>query len=402
MSLRILHILDHSVPLQSGYAFRTLSLLREQRALGWQTFHLTTPKHYAPGPEEEEIGGLRFLRTRLRPAVIARVPVINQAAVILATSRRIEELIPRIRPDVIHAHSPALNGIAALRAARKHGLPVVYEMRASWEDAAVDHGTTREGSLRYRVSRWLETSVLRHANAVTTICEGLAKEIRSRGVPAERVTVIPNAVDIEDFELIKEPDTVLRRSLGLGEGPVLGFIGSLYGYEGLELLIRALPAIARIHRGARIVLVGGGPAEGALKRLAAELGLAEHVRFLGRVPHGEVQRFYSIVDLLVYPRLSIRLTELVTPLKPLEAMSLGRLYVASDVGGHRELVPSMLRPFLFRPGDAADLARKALELLAQRDRWPALSAGARRYVAEQRTWRRSVAGYIDVYANQSP
>ena len=328
--------------------------------------------------------------------------MINQAAVILATSRRIEELIPRIRPDVIHAHSPALNGIAALRAARKHGLPVVYEMRASWEDAAVDHGTTREGSLRYRVSRWLETSVLRHANAVTTICEGLAKEIRSRGVPAERVTVIPNAVDIEDFELIKEPDTVLRRSLGLGEGPVLGFIGSLYGYEGLELLIRALPAIARIHRGARIVLVGGGPAEGALKRLAAELGLAEHVRFLGRVPHGEVQRFYSIVDLLVYPRLSIRLTELVTPLKPLEAMSLGRLYVASDVGGHRELVPSMLRPFLFRPGDAADLARKALELLAQRDRWPALSAGARRYVAEQRTWRRSVAGYIDVYANQSP
>jgi PEP-CTERM/exosortase A-associated glycosyltransferase len=402
MSLRILHILDHSVPLQSGYAFRTLSLLREQRALGWQTFHLTTPKHYASGPEEEEIGGLRFVRTRFRPAVIARAPVINQAAVILATSRRIEELIPRIRPDVIHAHSPSLNGIAALRAARKHGLPVVYEMRASWEDAAVDHGTTREGSLRYRLSRWLETSVLRHANAVTTICEGLAKEIRSRGVPAERVTVIPNAVDIEDFELIKEPDIVLRRSLGLGEGPILGFIGSLYGYEGLELLIRALPAIARIHRGSRIVLVGGGPAEGALKRLAAELGLAEHVRFLGQVPHGEVQRFYSIVDLLAYPRLSIRLTELVTPLKPLEAMSLGRLYVASDVGGHRELVPSMLRPFLFRPGDAADLAQKALELLAQRDRWPALSAGARRYVAEQRTWRRSVAGYIDVYANQSP
>lgn len=398
MSLRILHVLDHSVPLQSGYAFRTLSLLREQRALGWETFQLTSPKHYAPGPGEEEVAGVHFFRTRLRPGFIGQIPVINQAAVIFATERRIEKLIPRVRPDIIHAHSPALNGIAALNAGRRHGIPVVYEMRASWEDAAVDHGTTHEGSLRYRLTRMLETSVLRRADAVTTICEGLAQEIRSRGVPGERVTVIPNAVDIEGFELIEQPDRALREQLQLGEGPILGFIGSLYGYEGIDLLIRALPRIAASHPAARVALVGGGPAEPSLKRLASELGLAERVHFIGRVPHEDVQRYYSIIDLLVYPRISIRLTELVTPLKPLEAMSQGRLFIASNVGGHREVVPGSLRPYLFKPDDPADLARAAVELLSARERWPALAAAARRYVVEQRTWRRSVAGYVNAYA----
>src|SRR5579864_2378388 len=121
MSLRVLHVLDHSVPLQSGYVFRTLSILREQRALGWKTFQLTTPKHYAPGPLEEEIDGVHFFRTRLRPASVSRVPLVNQAAVVLATASRLDELIPRLRPDIIHAHSPALNGVAALSAGRKHG-----------------------------------------------------------------------------------------------------------------------------------------------------------------------------------------------------------------------------------------------------------------------------------------
>ncbi len=402
MSLRILHVLDHSVPLQSGYAFRTLSILKEQRAIGWETFQLTTPKHYAPGPLDEEVGGVRFFRTPRPPAVIARAPLIKQAAVVLATARRLEELIPRLQPDIVHAHSPALNGIAALRAARQRGIPVVYEMRAPWEDAAVDHGTTRQGSLRYQLSRRLETYVLQRVDAVTTICEGLAAEIRSRGIPPERITVIPNAVDVEDFQVIERADVELSERLGLGSGPVLGFIGSLYGYEGLDFLIRALPSIVAVHPGTQVILLGGGPAEAFLRRLASELDVHRRVHFVGRVPHEDVRRYYSIIDLLVYARVSIRLTEIVTPLKPLEAMALGRLYIASNVGGHREVVPRALQPYLFRPGDPAALARAALELLAARDRWPMLAAAGRSYVAEQRSWRRSVARYAQVYETRLP
>lgn len=398
MSLRILHVLDHSLPLQSGYTFRTLALLREQHSLGWETLQLTSPKHYAPGPLEEEIGGFRFFRTRVRPQALSRVPIVDNAMVIWSTAARIHELILAARPDLIHAHSPCLNGLAALRAARAHGLPVVYEMRASWEDAAVDHGKTSETSLRYRISRSLETRVLRKADAITTICEGLAKEIQSRGIATDRITVVPNAVDVHDFEVIEHPDEALRTSLHLDRGPVLGFVGSFYAYEGLELLLRALPQIAQIHTGARVLLVGGGPVEKRLRHLAAELGITGRVTFAGRVPHEEVRRYYSVIDVLVYARTSIRLTELVTPLKPLESMSLGRAFIASDVGGHRELLPDYLKPYLFKPGDVADLSRAALELLARRDAWPALVAAARRYVCEHRNWRESALQYREVYA----
>ncbi|MGH7329020.1 MAG: glycosyltransferase, partial [Polyangiaceae bacterium] len=192
------------MPLQSGYTFRTLALLREQQALGWETLHLTSPKHYASGElEEEDVGGLHFFRTRVRPRMLAGVPVVDNAMVVWSTAGRIAELIRRTRPDIVHAHSPCLNGLAALWASRARGVPVVYEMRASWEDGAVYHGRTAEGSLRYRLSRSLETYVLRSANAVTTICHGLAGEIHSRGIPAERVTVVPNAVDIDDFRVIE-------------------------------------------------------------------------------------------------------------------------------------------------------------------------------------------------------
>jgi PEP-CTERM/exosortase A-associated glycosyltransferase len=402
MTLRVLHILDHSLPLQSGYAFRTVALLREQRALGWETFHLTTPKHYASGPEEEDAAGLRFFRTPLPVGPLARLPLIDQWSVVSATTRRLEELVQHLEPDILHAHSPCLNGLAAIRVARRHRLPFVYEMRASWEDAAVDHGTTTEGSIRYRLSRALETHVLKRADAITTICGGLAQDIHARGIAPDRITIIPNAVDIRDFTVIEQAEPGLRDELGLGAGPVLGFIGSFYGYEGLDLLLRARPAIVRAEPGVRVLLVGGGPAEAELQRLAAELGVSDRVRFAGRVPHEQVRRYYSVVDVLVYPRKSMRLTELVTPLKPLESMSLGRLFVVSDVGGHRELIPQHLRPYLFKAGDVDDLARVTLRLLGERERWPALAHAGRQYVAEQCTWRNSASRYREVYASLRP
>jgi glycosyltransferase involved in cell wall biosynthesis len=225
-----------------------------------------------------------------------------------------------------------------VRVGRRLGIPVVYEVRAFWEDAAVDHGTSREGGPRYRATRAMETYVFRHADAVTTICEGLRGDIIGRGIPAARVTVIPNAVDIEQFRQGGEPDPELRTRLGLDDARVIGFIGSFYAYEGLSLLLDALPRILEKAPDARVLLVGGGFQDAALRQQAQKLGIADKVVFTGRVPHAEVTRYYDLVDLLVYPRLSMRLTDLVTPLKPLEAMAQGRLLLASDVGGHRELI----------------------------------------------------------------
>ena len=397
MSLRVLHILDHSIPLQSGYTFRTRAILREQRRMGWETFHLTSPKHPAPGLAEEEVDGLRFYRTPPGEGPFQRIPLAREVALMHATARRLEELALRVRPDILHAHSPALNAIPALWIGRRLGIPVVYEVRAFWEDAAADHGTSREWGLRYRLTRALETFALRRADAVTTICEGLRSEMAARGIPMDKVTVIPNAVDIEKFSIGHATDEALKAGLGLADAVVLGFIGSFYGYEGLALLVDALPRIQSVKPHARLLLVGGGPQESLLKQRAAALGLEDKVVFTGRVPHRDVQRYYDLVDVLVYPRLSMRLTDLVTPLKPLEAMAQGRLLVASDVGGHRELIADGVNGILFKAGDPESLARAVLALLDDRSRWPSLRAAARRFVETERNWAGSVGRYRRVY-----
>ena len=394
---RVLHLLDHSVPLHSGYAFRTLAILREQQARGWQTVQLTSTKHYGTSEAVEIVDGLRFYRTRPSGSLFERLPVLNQYAVISAARRRLEEVAKLEHPNLLHAHSPALNGVAAVQAGRRLGLPVVYEMRASWEDAAVDHGTTTEGSARYRLSRGLETWVLRRADAVTTICEGLRQDIVARGIPPGKVTVIPNAVDVERFPPIEAADAELRGRLGLDGAFVLGFLGSFYGYEGLDIAVEAMPRILGEVPNARLMLVGGGLEEERLRARVERLGLGAQVLMIGRVPHEQVERYYSLVDLLVYPRRSIRLTETVTPLKPLEAMAQGKLLIASDVGGHRELIRDGETGFLFAPDRADALAEAVGRALAERDRWDEMRRSGRRFVELERSWSTSVERYRAVY-----
>jgi glycogen(starch) synthase len=280
---------------------------------------------------------------------------------------------------------------------RALGIPVVYEVRAFWEDAASDHGTSHEGGVRYRLTRALESYALRRVDAVTTICEGLRADISARGIPDRKITVIPNAVDIGNFSMDPLPDSELAQTLGLAGHPVVGFIGSFYAYEGLALLLQALPQMLSATPSLRVLLVGGGPQEQELKALAVRLGIAAHVVFAGRVPHDLIARYYNLIDVLVYPRLPMRLTDLVTPLKPLEAMAQGRLLAASDVGGHRELIKDDKTGILFKAGDANAMAGALLELLLHVERWPALRQAARHYVETERNWRASVARYADIY-----
>lgn len=395
--MRILHILDHSIPLHSGYAFRTLSILRQQRALGWETFHLTGPKQGVTPTNEEQVDGWQFFRTPPPGGMLDRIPGLSEIELMGEITYRIEQVVKRVRPHVLHAHSPVLNAIPALRVGKRLDIPVVYEVRAFWEDAAVDHGTSKEGGLRYRVTRGLETWALKRVNAVTTICEGLRNDIAARGVSSSKITVIPNAVDIETFSAGSAPNLELKKQLGLNDAIVVGFIGSFYAYEGLDLLLRAVPAMHKQLPTARILLVGGGREEAKLKQLAAELKIENQIIFTGRVPHEQVQSYYDLIDILAYPRLSMRLTELVTPLKPLEAMAQGRLLVASDVGGHRELIRSGETGVLFKAGDAGALAAAVVDLVSHPERWPILRSTARKFVETERNWRASVARYRGVY-----
>ena len=395
--MKILHVLDHSIPLHSGYTFRTLSILREQRALGWETYHLTGSKQGGGDALEEQVDDLHFYRTPVGSSRLSKLPAINQLLIINDLAKRLNNVVKVVKPDIIHAHSPVLNALPALQVGRKFGIPMVYEIRAFWEDAAVDHGTSREGSMRYRVTRALETFAIKRVDAVTTICEGLKHDILNRGVSADKVTVIPNAVNIRNFSVGATPDTQLAQELGLEGKQILGFIGSYYAYEGLNILLDALPKILAKNQNIRVLLVGGGPQEDALKAQAAQLNIEDKVTFIGRVPHDQVQRYYNLINILVYPRLKMRLTDLVTPLKPLEAMAQGRLLAASDVGGHQELIQDGKTGILFKADDATSLANSVLSLLDSSEKWDGLRQQGRAFVEAERNWPVSVARYKDVY-----
>jgi PEP-CTERM/exosortase A-associated glycosyltransferase len=397
MTLRILHVFDHSLPLHSGYTFRSANILRGQRRLGWETFHLTSPKQLDCQVDEETADGLHFYRTRKPRGLLASLPVVNQWAYLRATEARLRELARRLNPDLLHAHSPVLNAWPAINVGRELNIPVVYEIRAFWEDAAVDHGTQAEWGLRYRLTRYLETAAVRAANQVVTICGGLRGDLIARGIALEKLGVVPNAVDIQHFSLGGIADLELKASLGLADSRVIGFIGSYYAYEGLDLLIKALSLILEQAPDVKILLVGGGPQEANLKAQAEALKVADKVVFVGRVPHAEVNRYYDLVDLLAYPRHAMRLTDLVTPLKPLEAMAQGRLLIASDVGGHQELIEDGVTGVLFRAGDVADLAAKALAALSQEDGGAAIRANGRRFVEVERNWPNSIDQYKAIY-----
>ena len=392
--MRILHVLDHGLPLHSGYAFRTRAIVKAQMARGWDVACLTGPRQGATEAAEEVVDGISFYRT---PALAPAPSPLREWREVRAVRRRLDEVIEAWRPDQLHAHSPVLTALSALPVARRRKLPLLYEIRAFWEDAAVGNGTGRAGSLRYRLVRRLETWAAERADAVAVICEGLREDLVRRGIDPGKIVVSPNGVDMELFGTPVSPDAAFARSLGFDDAETVGFIGSFYDYEGLDDLIAAMPRLAELRPKARLLLVGGGPMEAALKAQAAASPAADRIRFVGRVPHHEVERYYALVDVLAYPRKAMRLTELVTPLKPLEAMAQRKLVAASDVGGHRELIEDGVTGTLFRPGDPAAIADALAGLFERRGEWEARREAARAFVERERNWSSNISRYAPVY-----
>lgn len=395
---RILHVLDHSLPLHSGYTFRTRAILKAQEAHGLEVRGITGQRHNleaaVTGPQEEA-DGLIFYRTPGTPAGPAPLREMDE---IEALTAAIHALAQDWRPDIIHAHSPALGGAAAERAARALGIPFVYEIRAFWEDAAVGNLSGTEGNLKYRLTRALETRVAKGADALFTICHGLKNDLAARGIPATRIRVMPNGVDLGLFGDPPPRDDALASELGMMPGaPVIGYIGSFYAYEGVDDLIAAMPLLRQSHPDARLLLVGAGPMEAAWRAAAAALPEPEAVIFTGRVPHTAVERYYSLVDVLAYPRKGQRLTELVTPLKPLEAMAQRRLVAASSVGGHRELITDGDTGTLFAPDDPAACAAALAQLLGHREGWDAMKTRAVAHVRNRHDWAENARNYLSVY-----
>jgi PEP-CTERM/exosortase A-associated glycosyltransferase len=392
--MKVLHILDHYKPHFSGYVFRTSYILKYQKELGLEPVIVTSPKNGNMNEPVEEIDDMHIYRTSENN--FGSIPYIKEKRLMQALQTRIEEVIQKEQPDIIHAHSPSLNGMPSVKVAKKYNIPIVYEVRAFWEDAAVDHGSFVEGSFKYRASRFIETRLMKKTNALFTICSGLRHEIISRGIQPEKITIIPNGVDTHAFSPLPY-DKGIADSYGLKNKTVFGFIGSFYHYEGLSLLIDSYKNVLKNNSKTKLLLVGDGPDRTALIENVKESGLSEQVIFTGKIPHDEIKRYYSVMDILVYPRRRMRLTELVTPLKPLEAMAVGKFVVGSDVGGIKELISHNHNGFLFRAEDTVDLSKILSALASGMKDLNGISTAAIETVRKNHDWKTAVGRYLPVY-----
>lgn len=400
MSLRVLHVLDHSVPVLDGYSHRSRSVIAAQRALGFLPTVVTSPLHNLddPNAREIDIDAVHYYRIPedagfLWNAVRNRSPFLREWSVVRLLERRISSLLNTGEFDLVHAHSPALCGLAAARAAEAHALPFVYEIRSFWEDG-IDQSTA---SLRYRLARGLETRVVRRADAVVGIAKPILRDIAARGISESRLFHVPNGVDSARFNP-RPRDNVLAAQLGVTGIPTLGFIGTFFPWEGVTWLVGAASALHRRGVYFKLLMVGDGADAEAVRAAIQDQNAGAFVSYLGRVSHEEVERYYSLMDVLIYPRRRLRITEAVTPLKPLEAMALGKAILGSNVGGIRELIDAEATGILFEPGDIEDFCRQSERLLRDPALRQKLGHQARTKACEEKDWKTVARLYEPAYA----
>jgi glycosyltransferase involved in cell wall biosynthesis len=399
---RVLHLVTDALPATSaGYTIRTHEIAVAQRAAGLDP-HVATRCGYPvtqgmlDGRRLVVLDGVPY--HRLLPWLMPGRPDPRTADLGLALAAT---LTSRIRPAVLHAASDFSNARLALALRERYGLPVVYEVRGFWEDTWLSRHPDAEklaGSELYLKKRDLETRSMLAADLVVTLGEAMREEIVARGVAAEKILIVPNAVS-EEF-LRPLPDaTGLRAALGIDPDEyVVGVVSSLVQHEGIGTLLEATAILRARGLPARALIVGDGPERAALQRQAAEAGLAQAAVFTGRVPAAKVRQFHALLDIFVVPRTSDRVCQLVTPLKPVEAMASGLCVVTSEVKALTEIVKHEVTGMQTVPQDPVSLADCLEHLLYSPDIRRKLGDNAREWAARDRTWAHNATRYRDAYA----
>jgi glycosyltransferase involved in cell wall biosynthesis len=398
---RVLHIVNDALPTTSaGYTIRTHEIVLAQRAIGLDPHVVTrcgfpVTQGTLDGRRLITLDGIQY--HRLLPW---RLPArADQAAALgLELAARLTE---QLRPAVLHAASNYTNAVIALALGERYGLPVVYEVRGFWEDTWLSRhpkGNDLASSELYRRNRDLETRCMQAADLVVTLGEAMREEIVTRGIPAEKVLIVPNAVSEDFLQPLPDADA-LRKELGIQPNEhVIGEVSSLVPHEGIGTLLEATRLLKDRGLPVRALIVGDGPERPALQRQAADLGLGEAAIFTGRVPAAKVREFHALLDIFVVPRTPDRVCQLVTPLKPVEAMASGLCVVTSEVRALAEIIKPDVTGALTIPQDPVALADSLELLVCSPDIRRKLGENAREWVARDRTWAHNAARYRDAYA----
>jgi glycosyltransferase involved in cell wall biosynthesis len=397
---RVVHLLTNSLPYrQNGYSVRAQQIALAQRAVGLDP-HLVTRAGFplsegrAGAPSRERVDGVPYYR--IRPDLpLSGAPDVQASE----TAAGLDALVAELRPAVLHPTTNHPNAQVALALRERYPVKVVYEVRGFLEETWRSRTGGGDTADRYVRGREVETACMAAADGVVTLSETMKADIVARGIPSEKVVVVPNAVDPARFAP-RPRDEALFAHLGFERGEtVLGYVSSMVAYEGIQHLVEATRILRDRGRRVRLLLVGDGEERGSLEERARVLGLLEGgvARFTGRVPHGDVGAYYSVIDVFVVPRTNDRVSQLVTPLKPYEAMAMERCLVVSGVGALLEIVREGETGASFAPEDPVALADAVEPLLDDPAGRARLGANARALVREHRTWARNADLYRGLY-----
>ena len=445
----VLHILANGPPDVNGYAIRTQMILKHQKS-SMNVIGLTSP--WYPQREsminEYQLDGIDYYRTihplhrkekipishkiiryqtkkelnnasqsvngnkkppsnifvkAIRaPGYFARIgwKVVEEKILIKYFTKRIIEVAKQNNAEIIHAHTPYRVGLPALKAARKLGLPFVYEMRGMWEETAVANGRWIRNGPAYRRFQNYETKVLRKADSVICISETLKKEAISRGVNPEKITVVTNAVE-KDMSKKKSKSSSLKsakESLNASKTTkVVGYIGSLREMEGVDLTAKAVAKLVEKDHDIRFFVLTGENGQAELRALCKKLGIADKSTIMGPVPHEEVPVFYDLIDLFIVSRPETRVTKLVTPLKPFEAMAMGKAVIASKLPALEEIIQHEKTGLLYTPDNLESLVDSIEKCIQDDDLTKSLGDSAKDWIKENRTWDIVVKNSLKAY-----
>lgn len=388
---RVLNFLAFSLPYTSvGYATRSHGLALGIKNAGWDIRPYTRPgfpfdlKPELEGqtlPNQDKIDGIVYRRI----FDIGRKGM-SEVEYMLSAVRLVEEIIKEEQPEIVHAASNYITALPALIAARRLGVPFIYEVRGFWEITRSSRDDGFENTTKYRFMQFYEGITARHADRVVTITTAMKEELIARGVLEKCIDIAYNSVDPDRF-FPRPPNKTLAASLGIPEGvPVIGYVGSFVDYEGLDDLVTACAGLKTTGHDFRLLLVGDGAVLDDLKRQVEDTGLADKTIMTGRVPHEVVEDYYTLIDITPFPRKPWEVCELVSPLKPYEAMALSKAVVVSNTRALSEIVTHGTNGLHFEKGNVADLQQTLARLVRDHTLRKTLGTMAREWVLEQRTW----------------
>ena len=389
----IMYHVNQSLPHHSsGYAIRTQSLLKSLKSKNWNISAYARVGY--PNDRYDYIGskivdsystvdGIDYYFTPSRTKSIGKLDIKQYQK---ESVKLIIKQAKEFGPSIIHCASNYSCGLAGTAAANILGLPSIYEMRGLWHVTRTAKQPEYDESDHYRMIEGLEMQAAKNASHVLAITEGVKDVLLTNGIDEEKITLLPNAVDIDKFKP-RERNKKIEQKFGLNGMTTIGYIGSFTDYEGLDYLLKAGAALKDKYEGKfKILMIGDGVVLDSLKNLSRELKLDNVVHFTGRIEHNDVLDYYSVIDVAVYPRKGMKVCEIVSPLKPLEAMAMEKTVIASNVKALSEMVRNNETGLLHEKDNVEDLTRLLEKCLKDKKLTKSLGINARKWVTKNRNW----------------